>query len=191
MLQRFEEYMYSERIVAHVRAGDERVRPVRIKHLGRLEIVPRGSGEWKLSIAHDRGTLVIEGAAATQTASRLLARINESGASDSQVRGAVNRIADAGGPERFIVRAARLRHDRWRSGEAFSSLEYSSLGLTPVELLALEMAMNEDAERQALEGELAALEAAWRDAEEIAEISDNLLLPHAVQTWLESRRPHN
>ncbi|MEO8450083.1 MAG: hypothetical protein ABI647_09850 [Gemmatimonadota bacterium] len=42
--------------------------------------------------------------------------------------------------------------------------------------LALEMAANEDAERRALEGELAMLEAAWREAEEIAGIADNLFL---------------
>ena len=40
--------------------------------------------------------------------------------------------------------------------------------------LALEMAANEDAERRALEGELASLEAAWRGAEEIAVIADHL-----------------
>lgn len=32
--------------------------------------------------------------------------------------------------------------------------------------LALEMVLNEESERQALEGELGALEAAWREAEE-------------------------
>jgi hypothetical protein len=44
-----------------------------------------------------------------------------------------------------------------------------------VDRLALEMAANEDTERRALEGELAELEAAWRDAEEIAAIADTLL----------------
>ena len=43
-----------------------------------------------------------------------------------------------------------------------------------VDRLALEMAANEDAERRALEGELASLEAAWRGAEEIAAIADHL-----------------
>lgn len=45
-----------------------------------------------------------------------------------------------------------------------------------VDRLALEMAANEDAERRALEGELAALEAAWRSAEEIAAIADGMFL---------------
>jgi hypothetical protein len=43
-----------------------------------------------------------------------------------------------------------------------------------VDRLALEMAANEDVERRALEGELAELEAAWREAEEIARIADAL-----------------
>lgn len=44
-----------------------------------------------------------------------------------------------------------------------------------VDRLALEMAANEDAERQALEGELRVLEHAWRHAEALAEIADGLL----------------
>lgn len=40
--------------------------------------------------------------------------------------------------------------------------------------LALEMAAHEDAERRALEGELEALQAAWKEAEEIAAIADAL-----------------
>ena len=44
-----------------------------------------------------------------------------------------------------------------------------------VDRLALEMAANEDLERRAMQGELAELEAAWREAEEIAAIADGLL----------------
>jgi hypothetical protein len=43
-----------------------------------------------------------------------------------------------------------------------------------VDRLALEMAANEDAERRALDGELAALRAAWREAETIAAIADRM-----------------
>jgi hypothetical protein len=37
------------------------------------------------------------------------------------------------------------------------------------------MALHEESERRALQGELAGLEAAWREAEEIAQIADSLL----------------
>jgi hypothetical protein len=50
-----------------------------------------------------------------------------------------------------------------------------------VDRIALEMAANEDAEHRAMQGELAELEAAWRDAEEIAEIADNLLSERAAE----------
>jgi hypothetical protein len=50
--------------------------------------------------------------------------------------------------------------------------------------LAPEMACHEEAERRALEGELKALEAAWREAEEIAGIADSLALPPGVNEVL-------
>jgi hypothetical protein len=46
--------------------------------------------------------------------------------------------------------------------------------LNNIDALALEMALHEESEREALEGELAALELAWREAEEIAAIADSL-----------------
>jgi hypothetical protein len=55
-----------------------------------------------------------------------------------------------------------------------------------VDRLALEMAANEDAERRALDGELAALRAAWREAEAIAAIADGMFL---AREWLSSDSP--
>jgi hypothetical protein len=46
--------------------------------------------------------------------------------------------------------------------------------LSTTECLALEMSLHEESERRALDGELALLEAAWRDAERIALIADSL-----------------
>ena len=43
---------------------------------------------------------------------------------------------------------------------------------------------SKQAQRRALEGELAALESAWREAEEIAAIADALLVPPVVQEKL-------
>ena len=53
--------------------------------------------------------------------------------------------------------------------------------------LALEMALHEEQERRALEGELWLLEQAWRDAEEIAAISDDLLLPEGAEDFVRER----
>ena len=46
------------------------------------------------------------------------------------------------------------------------------------------MALHEEQERRALEGELWLLERAWEEAEEIAEISDNLFLPEGTEDFL-------
>jgi hypothetical protein len=46
------------------------------------------------------------------------------------------------------------------------------------------MVSHEDSERRATQGELAVLEEAWREAEEIAAISDDLFLPAEISTKL-------
>ena len=55
--------------------------------------------------------------------------------------------------------------------------------------LALEMALHEEQERRALEGELWLLEKAWKEAEEIADISDKLFLPEGAEELLRENRP--
>ena len=50
--------------------------------------------------------------------------------------------------------------------------------------VALEMAAHEESERRALEGELAERATAWRDAEEIAAISDDMFLPPGIEAAL-------
>ena len=62
------------------------------------------------------------------------------------------------------------------------------LNLPNATRLALEMASHEESERRAMEGELALLEAAWKQAEEIAKIADNLLVPPSVDEFVERNR---
>ena len=54
--------------------------------------------------------------------------------------------------------------------------------------LALEMAAHEEIERRALQGELAALEEAWKSAEEVAAIADSLTLPERIGERLDRMR---
>ena len=75
--------------------------------------------------------------------------------------------------ERLIVRlTARSFWSRGGTGSEERTLLHH---VPDTDRLALEMAANEDAERRALTGELAQLEEAWREAEEIAAIADHLL----------------
>jgi hypothetical protein len=46
------------------------------------------------------------------------------------------------------------------------------------------MALHEEAERRAMEGELRQLEEAWKDAEEIAAIADNMFMPSSFDSVL-------
>jgi hypothetical protein len=63
------------------------------------------------------------------------------------------------------------------------------IGELPTEVrLALEMAAHEETERRALHGELALLEAAWREAEEVAAIADDMFLPGDTVRRLEALR---
>lgn len=50
------------------------------------------------------------------------------------------------------------------------------------------MALHEEQERRALEGELKALEQVWQNAEEIAKIADDLLIPDTTEEWLRKER---
>jgi hypothetical protein len=69
----------------------------------------------------------------------------------------------------------------WGRGAIGSEPRTALPKLPIVDRLALEMAANEDWECRAVEGELAELEAAWREAEEIAAIADNLFELRAPQ----------
>ncbi|GLC24939.1 hypothetical protein [Roseisolibacter agri] len=62
----------------------------------------------------------------------------------------------------------------WAHGGIGSAERIALLRMPAVDRLALEMVAHEEAERAALEVELAALTEAWRDAEEIAAIADAL-----------------
>jgi len=84
-----------------------------------------------------------------------------------------------GDPAHFFVAASRL--SRRAGGRMMAKMRsIGALNLSPVERLALEMALHEETERRAMEGELAMLEDAWREAEEIAAIADSMFLPTEI-----------
>ncbi|HET7458644.1 MAG TPA: hypothetical protein VFJ74_13440 [Gemmatimonadaceae bacterium] len=76
----------------------------------------------------------------------------------------------------------------WGHGGIGSEPRAGLLDVPLVDRLALEMAAHEEAERRALDGELAELEEAWRDAEEIAAIADAMFLPAEVDAGVRRLR---
>ncbi|HEY8470875.1 MAG TPA: hypothetical protein VIL18_14585 [Longimicrobiales bacterium] len=147
--------------------------------------------------------LVLTGPAARRVLARAMVFANSKGASKARLDEALRLIGDAGGAEPFLRGVAgrgpnlgvpplmefraRVTLRRFRGalrGELVPALPMDpqtrraardpKARLSRPEALALEMALQEEAERRALEGELAQLEAAWREAEEIADIADRL-----------------
>ena len=137
-----------------------------------VKIRPHGS-EWHLHVPHATGTDTIEGPEAVHALGLILPAVNRNGGSSRQIRAAAREIEDVGGADNYFREAeARAR----KSGHGYQTV----FGLPARIRLALEIAANEASERAAAEGEVQLLEQAWRDAEEVAAISDGLLLPQGV-----------
>lgn len=117
-----------------------------------------------LPCAHCRfGAHRLEGAEAEHVLRRVLAYHHYSGASERRIRDATRRIEQAGSSTEFRRRLVQRP-------VALHRLHRSTA-------IALEIAVNEDAERRMLELELADLEARWREEEELASIMDGELTP--------------
>jgi hypothetical protein len=178
-----------------IKTKDGRVLKVRQQNLERSRFLlnaESADGGWGVYVKHSKGEETFYGEEAVQATSLLLPKLNSMAGPKHVVQDAVQRIEDAGNPERFLaqlpekVRAA----DHKRYGDR--TVKEKKLGLVgklpkPTKL-ALEMAVHEEQERRALEGELWLLEAAWRDAEQIAGISDDLFVPADAEEFIERHR---
>ncbi|HWJ15458.1 MAG TPA: hypothetical protein VNS10_17090 [Gemmatimonadaceae bacterium] len=173
------DYVQHDRVVARLTHG-RRVVTVRAKHIGDAELRVNGGAESaRLAVQHDAGWSEFSGTEAIMATGKLISGANRFGAPHTSVQDAVREIESAGDANGFL--SAASSRNSWRSGRILSLVNrYRGLGamkLSPTERLALEMAVHEESERRAMEGELAVLETAWRDAEQIAQISDDELTP--------------
>ena len=143
-----------------------------------------GDSEFKLEIAAKGGIKTSYGGEeARRFAATILPAVNAMGGAKDAVRQAVHQIEARGNPERFLADVAEGNRFQGKWGEP--GYVYKMPKATK---LALEMALHEEQERRALEGELWLLERAWRDAEEIAAISDNLLLPKGAEAFVRKQK---
>lgn len=145
------------------------------------------SDGWSLVIGKDKRERVFEGSEAERVAGLIMPKLNSSGARTATVQQAVQEIERAGGPEVYLQNV--VANPPSETSRLHKPPKPGSLGRmgTPTRL-ALEMALHEEQERRALEGELKALELAWKAAEEVAAIADDLLLPEHAKVFLESHR---
>ena len=115
----------------------------------------------------------------------VLLAVNGEGGNSKHVQSAVAEIESHGHPQRLVRDAVH----RWREYRRGKKRPPGQLVLMPKPTrLAFEMALHEDDERRALEGELWRLEQAWREAEEIAAIADNLVLPTGTSRFMARHR---
>ncbi len=173
--------------------------------LPRAKIVGVGGSDWRLSIEHQappsaagefnmwrylprrhgglKHGINLEPRDALPALASLLPAINGRGGAKRHVETAVQLIEEGANATKIMGAAASLAmkgRDPSRRGR---------LSSIPIEArLALEMMTHEDDERRALEGELAVLEERWKEAEEIAGISDNMFLPSSVTDWIHKIR---
>ncbi|MEP6833722.1 MAG: hypothetical protein ABJB74_10015 [Gemmatimonas sp.] len=135
------------------------------------------------------GHVTITGRPAIVAARQLLPIINGFGAGKAVVNDAVALASSwTDSSSGFAYSVARARE--WAAKQYFG--DTGALGyLPPPVRLALEMSLHEDEEQRALDGELDELERMWKDAEEVAGISDGLLLPGKVERALNVLRGRN
>ncbi|HEX2167290.1 MAG TPA: hypothetical protein VHG09_08695 [Longimicrobiales bacterium] len=146
--------------------------------------------------------LRVQGGEAERMLERVLVGANPRGFGRRRLRAAVERLSAAGEPRRLFRELARqeagvfpawMAHNTNRNtppdlrggmqrfigtfrGERIAGAPTPGPKrvLPRADVLALEMALHEETERRALAGELRMLEAAWREADEIATIADAL-----------------
>lgn len=175
---------------------------LRLSKLNQVSLVQAG-GEWALRVPFEAGgtrpamsvlsrlpfmsrweemeesSAIVTGDDALHVAAKLLPALNAAGAKRTDVQSAVELIGRSVEPSKLFERYASQPAVRGRPWTP-SDVPGQVISKLPREVrLALEMATHEDSERRALEGELAILEGAWREAEEIAAIADDMFVSDA------------
>jgi hypothetical protein len=194
---------FPETVVAKIPTDGHGVVSVRRRHLVESSIERAADGSMAFNLRFKNGQARFEGREAEKIAAIVIPKVNRFGGSKQQVANAVAEIEREGGPEAYMDQLTRISHAytkrtkvegdfagwrgiRRRRGYNRWDFKEGLFGLPPAHRLALEMALHEEAERRALQGELAELERAWRSAEEIAAISDSLLVSPRVDQALET-----
>lgn len=179
------------------------VAQVRRRHLKESSLSRGEAGELTLDLRFKNGSERFVGREAERIASIIIPKVNRFGGSKKAVAAAVTEIESVGSAEGYLnylagvateyTRPAKRgrKYQRYFDDSKWVKGDSGLFGLPGPHRLALEMALHEEAERRAMQGELDELERAWRDAEEIASISDNLLVPPSISQAIENLKRSN
>lgn len=182
-------------VVAKILTEERGLVHVRRRHLSETWLSREPDGQLAIDLRFKNGSGHFTGREAERIASIVVPKVNRFGGSKTQVADAVGEIESLGGSEAFlnhigdslrVVRHSvqRAPRRRWQFDNG-KIKPHGLFALPRYQGLALEMALHEEAERRAMQGELAELEQVWREAEEIAAIADELTLPESVETALQ------
>jgi hypothetical protein len=166
-----------ERVALRLRSPHGGKLTIRVKHLWESAYyADRDTDHLMLRLTHDGGVVRYGGDSALSAGGRLLARANWLGGASRLVQRAVQEIDATGDADGFLHKTAS-RFSRFHGRRIMASYRrVGAMSLVPVERLALEMAVHEESERRALEGELSRLAQEWQEAEEVAAIADDLFV---------------
>lgn len=191
----------ADQVVARLRTVAAGTIAVRRRHLAETRLVPGTQAPLALDVRFKGGEARLEGREALRVAGNLMPHVNRYGGKRELVKSAVSVLDEAGGADGYLERLSRYashatevplkrRTNRRKPRQSGWTGAYTSglYGLTLPDRLALEMALHEEAELRALRGELVELERAWRDAEEIAAIADDMFVPSTIQSALDRLR---
>lgn len=189
--------------IGHVALPDGRLVELQRRH-ARMSAFVRDSSNapLQLRVEHTQGSSIVMGDDAMRIAARLMPTVNRFGGSSNQVREAVGLLEEAGDPYSVLLQVQRRAgwvpgHEEWGKGSVWEGKNNRKVvhklpgalhTLAPRDRLAIEMALHEEQERRAMEGELQLLEQAWREAEEIAKIADNMFTPAQIESRIEALR---
>jgi hypothetical protein len=149
---------------------------------GELRVEVPMEGLWARTFrARERHPVaLVEGDAARRLVERAMPLVNDLGGSRRQVDQALAQLAAR--ESAAAVLDDITRHGA-RLGVRMVSGSHGTHGGAPLDgarALAFEMALHDETERRALQGELKLLESAWREAEALAAIADRLAAPAAA-----------
>ena len=164
-------------VVATVALGSGRRVSLQRKDLQKVTLNKDRLAGFRLSVPVGAYFETLTGDTALRAAGMVLPAVNWAGATKHEVASATSLVDGA----QTVAGLFNTIAERSAGSSRVDKLD------TPLRL-ALEMAAHEESERRALEGELVLLEAAWKEAEEIAEIADNLLLPPGVEERVRKER---
>jgi len=172
---------------AKVRTDDGKVLKLRNPELQKAKfLVEEGSDDWLVNVKKR----TFAGAEAKRVSGEILAGLNLLAGSKDAVRHAVGQIEESGHPERYLQDVTRsLKDEASRYGGGFFERKPGLVHKMPTPTrLALEMALHEEQEMRAMAGELLELELAWRYAEEIAGIADDMFVPQGADEFIARHR---